>query len=282
MCNQIDNKQIPLSVIIPFHEDVTSIKDGDQSKLEQVLSSICRSSCSPNEIICVDDNSNGCFRSLVSKYKALYVRTFVPQTTPHISHRAKARQIGLNLAKNDVVLFLDADIIVTEELLEVMNESLKRHGPKAMVFVERESLIKPCREKESDGCDNSKKFRISIMDTYAKWGNNRSEQPIWAQETSHCFAIHKDFIISVGGWDENFVGWGEEDTELFYRLWRAGGKIIKLNDPKLKVKHIPHPVDHHANYLSFKRNAWYFIAKHPEVSCLRRTFYQHFGILLPD
>ena len=279
MCNRINNKKIPLSVVIPFHEDITSIKAGERSNLERVLLSLCRSLCPANEIICVDDNSNGCFESVVSEYKARYVRISVPQATPHISHRAKARQIGLNLAKNEVVLFLDADILVTEELLRVMNESVKHHGPKAMVFAQRENLMTPCREKELERRNNSGEFALSIMDTYAKWDNNRNEQPIWAQQTSHCFAIHRDFIISAGGWDENFVGWGEEDTELFYRLWRAGGKIIKLNDPKVTVKHIFHPVEHYANYVSFKRNAGYFIAKHPEVSYLRRAFYQHFGIL---
>jgi hypothetical protein len=76
-----------------------------------------------------------------------------------------------------------------------------------------------------------------------------------------------------------FEGWGEEDTELFYRLFNSGGEFRILTDPRLRVRHLAHSIDHAANYESFKRNARYFLAKFPEVAYLRREFYVQTGVI---
>ncbi len=33
------------------------------------------------------------------------------------------------------------------------------------------------------------------------------------------FAVEKDLFHKIGGFDENFIGWGMEDTEFFWRAF---------------------------------------------------------------
>jgi GT2 family glycosyltransferase len=176
-------------------------------------------------------------------------------------------------ARHEVILFLDADILVPAGLIREVLAAVQEHGPRAMVFVPRRDVTgeggRPCKPARGDS--------PRLSGAYMRYAVGGCRQPLWARQTSHCFAAAQKFLRSAGGWDVRFVGWGEEDTELFYRLWRMGGKIVTLRG--VTVSHLAHPVDHEANFDSFSRNARYFMEKHPEVARARRSFYRHFGIL---
>jgi hypothetical protein len=47
-------------------------------------------------------------------------------------------------------------------------------------------------------------------------------------------------VIAVNGWNEDFKGWGKEDTEIVARLWFNGTKIKKLKFAAITY-HLWHP-----------------------------------------
>ena len=75
------------------------------------------------------------------------------------------------------------------------------------------------------------------------------DQPIYEEifgNINPC-VYSKDFFMELGGYDENFVGWGEDD-DLERRTIEAGGKNIRI--PVL-VGHLWHPrIMDFKNYLS--------------------------------
>jgi len=269
--NVTSEESVDLTVVMPFRETAHRAL----SRLECSLVGLRLSSPRPSEVICVDDNSPVSKRNLVESYGARYLRTPAPRTNPHIARRALARQVGMLSATNDAILFLDADIVVPCTLARQIARAIKCHN-KAIVFVSRENVTLPGADKplavgrRRNGLTETDGYTLPAEVTI---------QPSWARLTSHCFAVHRDFLQSVGGWDVSFEGWGEEDTELFYRMWLNGGRVLVLGQPECTVMHLSHPVNHDANQRTFRRNAEYFIEKHPEVAILRGAFYQRFGIL---
>ena len=57
--------------------------------------------------------------------------------------------------------------------------------------------------------------------------------------TCHCSLFKRDFL-QVGGFDESFEGWGQEDSDLAIRLINAGVKL-KLGYFAAPVFHVWHP-----------------------------------------
>lgn len=68
------------------------------------------------------------------------------------------------------------------------------------------------------------------------WANGK------ALGCSH-FTMRKSDFISIGGMDENMIGWGSEDTDFNWRAFRfLGGGHIRT-DPKFSVYDVVHPKD---------------------------------------
>jgi len=91
--------KIRLSVIIVTYN---RCKD-----LEECLDSLLKFKETPNEIIVVDSNSTDGTRDLVGKYPLEYI---------NIDERSmvKARNIGSQHAKGEVVAYIDDDVIVPD------------------------------------------------------------------------------------------------------------------------------------------------------------------------
>ena len=261
-----------ISVVIPFHER-TLVEGVSPCRLARVLNELNAALPHGSDVICVDDHSPVSCESLIRDLGARYVRTTAPRQEPHVARRALARQLGLDAAIHDVVLFLDSDILVPSDLIGKLLTAIHQHGPQSLIFVPRHDVSDPTFEP------TKREFgkQTQLAKAYSSYVAGRFRQPIWARQSSHCFAVMREFVQSAGGWDMNFVGWGEEDTELFYRLWAMGGKIVTLRTAT--VGHLVHPIDHEANYGTFSKNARYFMQKHPDVAVSRRSFYRHFGIL---
>jgi GT2 family glycosyltransferase len=60
--------------------------------------------------------------------------------------------------------------------------------------------------------------------------------------------------------DENFNGYGEEDTELFYRMYQKGVRMFYCNGAL--VFHRRHEVPYGKHIEDAKKNIMYFLRKH--------------------
>ncbi len=61
----------------------------------------------------------------------------------------------------------------------------------------------------------------------------------WKKVRGCNFGIFKEDLISIGGFDESFTGWGYEDSELVARAINVGC-IVKRGDHKAAVLHLWH------------------------------------------
>jgi len=57
------------------------------------------------------------------------------------------------------------------------------------------------------------------------------------------FSAFRDDLARVNGFDEEYVGWGQEDDDLGRRLYRTGIRPVVLVT-NARVSHVPHPLRH--------------------------------------
>lgn len=167
------------------------------------------------ELVIADDGSSDGTEEFVKKLKSnLEIKHYWHQN----AGRSAARNMGLRNATGKIVLFMDDHCYADARLLEEhfnMHQNLRTtkykvvRGYAPLVSSFEDIPVKP-------------KY-VDMMSFRFKGEQN----PFISFFTGNV-SIHKDALEEVGGFDENFKEYGFQDSELGYRLVKAGHKI-KVN-----------------------------------------------------
>jgi glycosyltransferase involved in cell wall biosynthesis len=155
---------------------------------------------------------------------------------PHLRHlpgpytgRASARNAGIAAAQAPLILFTDADIIASPDLL---SRHLARHarpgGPRAVVGLEVQ--VDSYADYEAKSAHPSARHEL----------HPRSRKTVdWLYFLTGNASAPRAQLDRVGRFDEDFTGYGHEDLELGYRLKHAG---VRLEYEPRAVNYHWHPV----------------------------------------
>jgi hypothetical protein len=84
----------------------------------------------------------------------------------------------------------------------------------------------------------------------------------WVHFVTRNVSVSRALLDRVGHFDESFVGWGYEDTELGYRLSQAGGRYIDLD---AAANYHQHHKRAGAPFADLRENFRRFLEKHPTI-----------------
>jgi len=135
---------------------------------------------------------------------------------------AAARNFGASLAHGDVLLFVDADVVVHPGTGDQVRTFFSEDRGEALFGSYDDAPWEP---------DFISQFR-NLQHHYVHCTNAGSAHTFWAG----CGAIKRTAFAQVGGFDESFQRPAVEDIELGMRLSHAGHRIIL--DPSLQSKHL--------------------------------------------
>jgi glycosyltransferase involved in cell wall biosynthesis len=221
------------------------------------------------EIIVADSNSN----DGTAEFLAGIAREhpLVHHLPGRYSGRAAARNAGIEAAQGRIVLFTDADIIASADLLSCHLEHHDKPGTRAVVGMEvqvssyEDYLAKRANRAKRDPLHGEKSKRLSWL--YFLTGNA---------------SVPKAELDRVGRFDEGFTGYGHEDLELGYRLQHAGVPIVY--EPRAVDYHW-HPVpwdEQQQKYELAGRSTVRFYRKHPAWDVQLRLGMTPFSLVLHD
>ena len=190
------------------------------------------------EILLVDNNSNDETREIALEYKQKY--NFLRYEFEERQGLAIARNKGLELAYGKVIVFIDDDIILHENWLKEILNSLNNYPYKAFG-----GRVIPLWEKEKPSYINLTGLFSLSQKIFPAHDNGETEKiyPISKEETNPIGAnmwIHKELFKKYGKFREDLgrVGYGGipcEDTEFCSRLLKNKEKIFYF--PKAIVFH---------------------------------------------
>jgi GT2 family glycosyltransferase len=194
-------------------------------------------------IICDDGSADESYQVVRSIPTGVEVY-FVSQA--HRGFRlAASRNLAIRLARGDLLLFVDADAVPGPVLV---SGHLAAHraspGPGW--------VIGPVY---GSGSGRTEDFRTAVWKDI-DLDPARLTEP-WTMVTGNNFSVPRRAILEVGGFDEEFIGWGAEDIELAWRLHDRGVRF--RIQPDAYVTHRSHPPEPHSlsTYFANRRRVYH-------------------------
>ncbi len=204
-----------VSIVIPTYNN--------SMKLVRLLE--CITSMKDRRVIQVnvcDDGSTDDTFEVISAFKVRLPITYSYQKDNGF-RAAAARNLGIRKAIGDVVIFLDDDVLLCEDFIDYHLAEHKMYGPGTICFGYRFR----CTENLSGLISESEvnKFEADHrVDDVGVTGEMLQNSAIpWYYVYSCNFSV--SFMSDKMYFDERFVGWGNEDLEYAYRLWKSGYRI---------------------------------------------------------
>ena len=258
-----------ISVIVCFYERL--------NHLQSCLNSLSRQADTFDEVLIVDDGSS---EITVEKLKVL-ISNYNFKTN-HLWSEKKGfrasviRNIGIRNAKGDYLIFLDCDFSLVNNGVKFHKEAAQRGKFVAgyCKYLDEEKTKEAFLNNTSETLE---RFYNALPDSpvlkehsrFTRYGLLRKFRLVGPRKQkclSGHFSIFKKDIESINGFDENFVGWGGEDEDLFLRLSKAGiyGKSVIL---KSKALHLWHPHELGGKHWKQGSNVDYLYRKNIPIFC---------------
>ena len=203
--------------------------------LSLVLKSILNQVLLPDEVVIADDGSTDETKLLIETFKGEF-----PIPLLHVWHENKGfraaaiRNMAINKSSGDYLIFSDGDLFFHPHFINDFKNNIKRGEA---LIGSRVFLKKPASEKRMTNQNSQPVFsffsneieanrlnsvRITLLSKLFKQLRYSSAL------RGGLLGVCRDDILKVNGWNEEFEGWGFEDTELVARLFNLGVIFRKI------------------------------------------------------
>lgn len=200
-----------ISVIIP-------VSDGGEN-FRACLSRLEEADPAPHEIIVVANGDTDGSSQMAEEYGMQVIR--VPQPIGP----ARARNLGAEKAKGEIIFFVDADVTIQPTAIDQIERIFSQKYPPAAIIGSYD---------DEPAMPNFISQYKNLMHHFVHQSGNQEASTFWGA----CGAIQRDVFLAVGGFDARFLQPSIEDIELGYRLIAAGNKIHLVKN--LQIKHLKH------------------------------------------
>lgn len=270
------DKDLPsTSVIIIFNNEMLST-------LLRTVWSVIRTSPAQylHEIVLVDDASN---ITDITHTLPLYLKYRLPDYV--ILHREPtqlgligARLSGAKVATGEAIIFLDSHCEATQGWLEPLIQRIKDKPTNVVI-----PAIDSVNDHNMQFHGSAGGIGISVggftWSGHFTWipfkynaSRKASDPAPTATMAGGLFGADRKFFFHVGGYDEGMSGWGGENLELSFRVWRCGGSMEAV--PCSHVGHVfrafhPYFIPHDSHGINSARMAEVWMDEY------KRLFYMH-------
>ncbi|MEJ8591159.1 glycosyltransferase family 2 protein [Riemerella anatipestifer] len=207
--------------------------------LALVLESVQQQSELPDEVLVADDGSGRDTLALVEKWQA---KLKVPLI--HIWHEDKGfrlseiRNRAIAEAKYEYIIQIDGDVILHPDFVKDHKKFAEKNcfitGSRALLLEEKTQEVFKTKSIDlgffTKGIKNRfNALRFPLFNKLSKSQNSPMEK--MTTRIRGCnMSFWKEDLLAINGYDEDFVGWGREDSDIVIRLIKKGcfRKKIKL------------------------------------------------------
>ncbi len=168
----------------------------------------------PEEIIVVD----ACSKDKTIKIAKQYTDRIIKVDRRNIAY---SRNIGASVSKSDILIFIDADILIKNNFIKIVSNLFKNDDDLGAIS----GIFKPV-EKENNFLNRL--ITNYLINTTAKLSLLIKRPHI----TGGAFAVRKELFLKICGFNEELQT--AEDTDIFRRLSKIS-KVIISNDLVIKT-----------------------------------------------
>ncbi len=220
--------------------------------LDLTLQSLLYQSRSPDEVIVADDGSKESTARTVAKFAEKAPFPVIHSWQEDSGFRlAMSRNRAIAKAKGEYIIVVDGDLILHPDFVK----DHLAHAQKKLFLQGGRVLLGPAvTEKIFNGQIHPQELSIFSSDIKNRKNALRSRWlcKLFSKTSTSLkaikgcnFSLFKDDILDVNGFDNEFVGWGREDSEFVARLYHNGIKRKNLKFCAVAY-HLYHPENERA------------------------------------
>jgi GT2 family glycosyltransferase len=197
-----------VSVVMPVYNA--------KATLDECLARVYRSRFEAFEVVVVDDGSTDGSRQIMERYPVRVVSTS-GRVGP-----AVARNQGAAVARGEYLFFIDSDVMLRPDTLQLLVDGFAREGVDGFCGVQAAEM------RHDDVVSQYK--NLWMRWTYLR---KRGDVPLFYTTAA---AIRRDAFQRVGGFDAGYATPNVEDTAFGQKLSRLGVRV-RIH-PQLEVEHV--------------------------------------------
>ncbi|ALM94068.1 glycosyltransferase [Fusobacterium polymorphum] len=263
-----------ISVIVPVYNRL--------EHLRALFLCLLRQKKQADELIITDDGSS---------QKVLdFIGDLIPEAKFKVKHiyqedkgfrKTRALNNAVRNSSGDLLIFCDQDLIFGEEYVETIAGNIKENiflmGRAHTLKREEKDFVLENIEKINSYEEIVKNLPDSYIPTIKKMLNEDKRRRLLKtfklakrgiKLVGMSYALMKNAYIKVNGYDENYIGWGQEDDDFGNRLTVAGinGKELVTKNIQLHLWHYSDPTKVHSS------NEEYYYKRKEEIFS-KKDFY---------
>lgn len=231
-----------VSVVVPTRDRPKDLDD--------LLLTILDQSCSPFEVIIVDDSTVGSVKQIVDSLSSKFrpISCALKYVKGSDDGLPAARNMGVKICEGDAILFLDDDTLLEKNVISALATFI---GDNSKAMGVQPEILSPERNIRSDGL--AEKFgnaiykatmltyddenRLAVRKSGMSIFPNSLTKVITAQRLSGCCCCYKREVLTRLSFDNNLKRWGfMEDLDFSLRVYKAYPQSLYAI-PHVKIIH---------------------------------------------
>ena len=247
-----------ISIIVLFHNN---------DHFDMVINALLKQRINKDEIIIVNDNSDRIHLQELEKFRKVDGITII--NADKAGNRSYNRNLGAAHSRNELLLFVDGDMVLMDNCLHLIRMALISGyvGAFGNIFQggntpEQMNLLLGFDYLEFLRSDATIENFYKLNIAHDRRTNLIAENVIYHSEwqfyySGYCAATKKAFY-ECGQFNETFKGWGAEDVEFGYRLAKCGNIKFLAN---AQAYHLSHKRDLYSIMQNNKKNLYLFFSQ---------------------
>jgi glycosyltransferase involved in cell wall biosynthesis len=199
--------------------------------LEVCLLSVAKQSVQPDEVIICDDGSRPETTALIDSMREIFTVPVIHIWQPDEGFQlSRIRNKGISTAKGDYIIQVDGDLILhrhfIKDHLTFRKKGFFTTGSRMLLSAHTtENILKATSTDIKGHSKGNKNYlnsrRVPILHNFFSLRyKNKGRHKYYVKGCN--MAFWKEDLLRVNGYNEDFSGWGREDSELAIRLMNAG------------------------------------------------------------
>ncbi len=215
--------KMPVSLVITTYNNTVP--------LNRCLKSVAAQTVMPDEVVIGDDGSTEETKRLIDEWRGKLPVPIVHVWQEDEGFRAaRIRNMAFARAKCDYIIIIDGDIVLEEHFVEdhlrlarrgcfICGSRIRMREPLTRRYMESNRATVPVSWLPKDRFLNAVRcvpLSVMVADIYG-------QRPIDKGRSCN-MSFWKEDVARVNGFNEDFVGWGLEDSDFIARMRKAGVK----------------------------------------------------------